>query len=51
MHAALNAINDIETNVVTLEDPVEASIPGINHVQIHNQAGLTFMGGASRSAR
>ena len=45
VHAALNYINDVETNVVTLEDPVEASIPGINHVQIHNQAGLSFMAG------
>jgi len=45
VHAALNNINDVETNVVTLEDPVEASIPGINHVQIHNQAGLSFMAG------
>ncbi len=45
VHACLNHINDVETNVVTLEDPVEASIPGINHVQIHNQAGLSFMAG------
>ncbi len=45
VHAALNAINDVETNVVTLEDPVEASIPGINHVQIASRAGLTFMDG------
>ena len=45
VHAALNHINDVETNVVTLEDPVEASIPGINHVQIHNLAGLSFMAG------
>lgn len=45
VHAALNSINSVETNVVTLEDPVEASISGINHVQIHNRAGLTFMGG------
>jgi len=45
VHAALNAINRIETNVVTLEDPVEASIPGINHVQIHPLTGLSFMDG------
>lgn len=45
VHAALNAINRIEKNVVTLEDPVEASIAGINHVQIHRRGGVTFMEG------
>jgi type IV pilus assembly protein PilB len=45
VHACLNKINRLETNVVTLEDPVEASIPGINHVQIHRRGGVTFMDG------
>ena len=45
VHACLNKINRPETNVVTLEDPVEASIPGINHVQIHRRGGVTFMDG------
>lgn len=42
LHAALDAINEVGTNIVTLEDPVEASIPGINHVEINDAAGLTF---------
>jgi type IV pilus assembly protein PilB len=45
VHACLNKINRLETNVVTLEDPVEASIPGINHVQIHRRGGVSFMDG------
>ena len=45
VHACLNKINRPETNVVTLEDPVEASIPGINHVQIHRRGGVSFMDG------
>lgn len=45
LHAALHDINDPETNIVTLEDPVEASLPGINHVQINNKAGITFASG------
>ncbi len=45
VHAALREINDMETNIVTLENPVEANIPGINHVQINKAAGLTFMEG------
>ncbi len=45
LHAGLSYINDPETNIVTLEDPVEASLPGINHVQIHEKAGVTFAAG------
>lgn len=45
LHAGLNYINSNEINIVTLEDPVEASIPGINHVAIHNKGGVTFASG------
>ncbi len=45
LHAGLSYINDPDTNIVTLEDPVEASLPGINHVQIHEAAGVTFASG------
>lgn len=44
-HAALDAVNDIETNVVTLEDPFESAVPGVNHVQVDNKSGLTFLAG------
>jgi type IV pilus assembly protein PilB len=45
VHAALREINGVETNIVTLENPVEAKIPGINHVEINRAAGLSFMEG------
>ncbi len=45
VHSALNEINDIEMNIITLEDPCETSIPGINHVQIKERGGLSFAAG------
>ncbi|MDX2006577.1 MAG: GspE/PulE family protein [Meiothermus sp.] len=44
IHAGLSHINRPEVNIVTLEDPVEATILGVNHVGIHPVAGLTFPG-------
>lgn len=41
----LNTINNPKVNIVTLEDPVEIKIDGINQVQINNDAGLTFATG------
>jgi len=35
-------INRPEINIITVEDPVEYRLPGINQVQINNRAGLTF---------
>jgi type IV pilus assembly protein PilB len=42
VHAALNAIAKPTINVTTLEDPVEVTLPGINHVQITEKSGLSF---------
>ncbi len=42
LHAMLNLINEPETNIVTVEDPVEQAIPGINHVQVEERGGVTF---------
>jgi type IV pilus assembly protein PilB len=42
LYATLNEINDLGVNAVTVEDPVEYQIPGINQVQINPRAGLTF---------
>jgi type IV pilus assembly protein PilB len=42
LYATLNVINNPEVNIVTVEDPVEYRLQGINQVQIHNKAGLTF---------
>ena len=45
LYAALNAINTPEKNIITVEDPVEYRLPGINQVQINPKAGLTFSAG------
>jgi type IV pilus assembly protein PilB len=45
LYAGLGYINRGETNIVTLEDPVESSLPGINHVPIHERGGVTFASG------
>jgi type IV pilus assembly protein PilB len=42
LYAALNAVRDPEVNVVSVEDPVEYQIGGINQVQIAPKRGLTF---------
>ncbi len=43
--SALSKLNTIRVNIVTLEDPVEIRVPGVNQVQINPQAGLTFATG------
>ena len=42
LYAALSAISRSEINIITVEDPVEYRLPGINQVQINPRAGLTF---------
>lgn len=42
LYAALNLLNKTETNVITVEDPVEQRYPGLNQVQVHAKAGMTF---------
>lgn len=42
LYASLQEINSIEKNIITVEDPVEYSLPIINQVQINEKAGLTF---------
>ena len=42
LYTALSALNREDTNIITVEDPVEASIPGINQVQVNPKADLTF---------
>jgi type IV pilus assembly protein PilB len=41
-YSVLNKINSVERNIITVEDPVEYQLPGINQVQVHRKAGLTF---------
>jgi type IV pilus assembly protein PilB len=42
LYATLNIVSKPEINVITVEDPVEYRMPGINQVQTNNKAGLTF---------
>lgn len=41
-YSLLNKINSVERNVLTIEDPVEYQLPGINQVQVNRKAGMTF---------
>ncbi|UCH34230.1 MAG: Flp pilus assembly complex ATPase component TadA [Armatimonadota bacterium] len=41
-YAILNKINSVEKNIITIEDPVEYQLPGINQVHVNRKAGLTF---------
>lgn len=45
LYATLNVLNVAEKNIVTIEDPVEYRLPGINQIQINPKAGLTFARG------
>jgi type IV pilus assembly protein PilB len=45
LYSILSIINTAKVNIVTLEDPVEYEIPGVNQVQVNPQAGLTFASG------
>src|SRR5680860_1797752 len=42
LYATLNQLNKPEVNVITVEDPVEYRLAGINQVQTNSKAGLTF---------
>ena len=43
--SALQKLNTVRVNIVTLEDPVEIRVVGVNQVQVNPQAGLTFANG------
>jgi type IV pilus assembly protein PilB len=42
LYAAVNALNSVDRNILTIEDPVEYQVPGINQLQVNAKAGLTF---------
>ncbi len=42
LYATLNILNQVDRNIITVEDPVEYRLAGINQVQIHSRAGLSF---------
>src|SRR5205085_11823423 len=42
LYAALTELNRPQINIITVEDPVEYRLNGVNQVQINHRAGLTF---------
>lgn len=45
LYAILQKLNSRDVNITTVEDPVEYSIDGVNHIQVNNKANLTFASG------
>jgi type IV pilus assembly protein PilB len=45
LYAALNELNRLEQNIMTIEDPVEYTFANINQIQINRLAGITFANG------
>ncbi len=45
LYAALNKINTPEKNIITVEDPIEYSLPGVGQIQVNPKIGLTFASG------
>jgi len=45
LYACLNELNTSEVNIITVEDPVEYDVAGVNQVQINPKAGITFATG------
>ncbi len=45
LYSILKLVNTREVNITTIEDPVEYSIEGVNHVQVNSKAKLTFATG------
>src|SRR5436305_14754101 len=42
LYATLAQISKPTVNIITVEDPVEYRLPGVNQVQVNHKAGLTF---------
>ena len=42
LYATLNIVNQVDRNIITVEDPVEYRLPGVNQIQVNPKAGLTF---------
>lgn len=45
LYATLKELNSPEKNIITVEDPVEMRVQGVNQVQVNSRAGLTFASG------
>lgn len=42
LYASLNYLNRLDTNIITIEDPVELNLEGINQMQVNQKAGMDF---------
>ena len=42
LYATLNILNSVDRNIITVEDPVEYRLAGVNQIQVNPKAGLTF---------
>jgi len=51
LYAALNMINTVERNIITIEDPVEYQLPGVVQANVNRKAGLTFATGLRTMVR
>jgi len=45
LYACLNILNDSTRNIMTLEDPIEYDVDGLNQIQVNSRIGLTFASG------
>ena len=45
LYSALSTINNVDTKIITIENPVEYQLEGINQIQVHDEIGLTFAAG------
>ncbi|MDR7237408.1 GspE/PulE family protein [Neobacillus drentensis] len=45
LYAALNKLNSEKVNIITIEDPVEYQMEGINQIQVNSNVGMTFAAG------
>jgi type IV pilus assembly protein PilB len=45
LYAALQEVNDVEKKIITIEDPVEYRLEGVNQINVNSKAGLTFATG------
>ncbi|MCP3762578.1 Flp pilus assembly complex ATPase component TadA [Domibacillus sp. A3M-37] len=45
LYAGLNQLNSEEVNIITVEDPVEYQLEGVNQIQVNPNVGLTFAAG------
>lgn len=45
LYSMLNRINSAQRNIITIEDPIEYRLPGINQLQVNERTGFTFANG------